>query len=179
MDGKLEDSTIETQLRGNMRFQDSSDQEKQLRALVTDPPEDIVSKCHKLQQESEHLHTLLAEWEAHSLGLQKGITKLWKELQRRMHCGQYFKSKRNCREAERRHPRDFRRLSVTMRRHHGNCRPELHNLRQWDDRPESMSAPGLHTLPFHNALYHTGPSAKGWSNGQIKANQAWNNPDRC
>lgn len=179
MDGKLDYRTFETQLRGNMRFQDSSDQQMQLRPLVTEPHEDIVSKYHKLQQEAEHLRALLAEEEAHSRGLQRGITKLRKELQRtkrRMRSERYFKRKRNCREAEGRHPQDFQGLSATMRRHHGNYRHELHNFRQWDDRPEFMSVPGLHTQPFHNAPYHRGPSANGWSNGQINANQAWNNP---
>lgn len=165
-----------------MRFQDSSDPQKQLRALVTEPREDIVSKYHKLQREAEHLHGLLAEEEAHSHVLQRGkpnFGKSYKNPKDECIVDNTLKVRETAGRLKRRHPQDFLRLTVTMRRHHGNYRHKLHNLRQWDDRPESMSTPGLHTQPFHNALYHRGPSAKGWSNGQINANQAWNNPDRC
>lgn len=76
MDEKLEYRTFETQLRGNMRFQESSDQQMQLRPLVTEPRKDIMLKYHKRQQEAEHLRALLTEEEAHSRGLQRWITEL-------------------------------------------------------------------------------------------------------
>lgn len=177
MDGKLEYVTFETQASSDLGFFQDCSQQKQVRP-VTEPHEDIASKYHKLQTETEHLRALLAQEEAQSDGLQTRITKLQKELQqtkRQMRSEKYFHGRKSM-EAEGRCPEDFQRVSATMRRDQGNYRNELHSFSQWVDRPGFMSDPGLHTGPLHNAPYHTEPSTTGWSNGQISANQTWNIP---